>query len=51
VEQQFDKGTPKEGTPKESSLESLSAEIVTCLMMMEFQQTGHTEKENDLQGW
>jgi len=50
VEQQFDISKLTEETPKEPSLESLSLQIVNCLLVTEFQQIGHREKENDQQG-
>jgi hypothetical protein len=51
VEQRFDISTRTEETPKEPSLEPLSLQILTSLMVTEFQQIGHREKENDQQGW
>jgi hypothetical protein len=51
VEQQYDGDILKEGTLKESSLESLSVQIVTSLVVTNFQQIGRRGKENDQQGW
>jgi hypothetical protein len=52
VEQQYDGDILKEGTLKESSLESLSVQIVTSLVVTNFQQIGRKGNlENDQQGW